>query len=216
MLMKRLDTLRVRGSLLTNAWDHDLPFGENTWTKQKRNTCIFRVSQLKQAGLKSEQKKKWDRLQVLPLSLDKNIREYLSERYALITAKRFYFFRYIVFSGMVCGGYFETVIDGHSPYLQHFTYLIVVLYTIPAIACFLHFVATEDSPKARSSLDTKCNASQRMEGMTEDHEGIFVESMRRNHFRVFLTKWEKRGRRTRDRKNRDNERNKTPAAELLS
>ena len=96
---------------------------------KKRNACIFRVSQLKQARLKSEKKQKWDRLQVLPLSLDKNIREYLSERYALLTAKRFYFFRYIVFSGMVCGGYFETVIDGHSTYLQHFTYLIIVIYT---------------------------------------------------------------------------------------
>ena len=93
------------------------------------HACIFRVSQLKQARLKSEKKQKWDRLQVLPLSLDKNIREYLSERYALLTAKRFYFFRYIVFSGMVCGGYFETVIDGHSTYLQHFTYLIIVIYT---------------------------------------------------------------------------------------
>ena len=53
----------------------------------KKNACIFRVSQLKQARLKSEKKQKWDRLQVLPLSLDKNIREYLSERYALLTAK---------------------------------------------------------------------------------------------------------------------------------
>ena len=44
-----------------------------------------------------------------------------------------------------------------------------------------------------------------MEGMTEDHEGILVEK-----------KWEKRRRRTRGRKNRDWERNKTPAAELLS
>ena len=132
-LMKRLDQvtnlpqfaifLAFRGSLLTNAWDPDSPFGENTWTKQKRNTCIFRVSQLKQARLKSEQKQKWDRLQVLPLSLDKNIREYLSERYALITAKRFYFFRYIVFSGMVCGGYFETVVDSHSLYLRHFLHI---------------------------------------------------------------------------------------------
>ena len=54
---------------------------------KKRNAFIFRVSQLKQARLKSEKKQKWDRLQVLPLSLDKNIREYLSERYALLTAK---------------------------------------------------------------------------------------------------------------------------------
>ena len=100
---------------------------------KKRNACIFRVSQLKQARLKSEKKQEWDRLQVLPLSLDKNIREYLSERYALLTAKRFCFFKYIVFNGMVCGdlcgGYFETVIDGHSTYLQHFTYLIVAIYT---------------------------------------------------------------------------------------
>ena len=153
----------------------------------------------------------------IALSLDKNICEYLSERYALLTAKRFYFFRYIVFSGMVCGGYFETVIDGHSTYLQHFTYLIVFIYIhiIPA-ACFLHFVATEDSLKARSSLETKCNVSQRMEGMTEDHEGIFVDIMPRNHLCLFLTKWEKRRRRTRGRKNRDGERNKTPAAEFLS
>ena len=96
---------------------------------KKRIAFIFRVSQLKQARLKSEKKQKWDRLQVLLLSLDKNIREYLSESYTLLTAKRFYFFRYIVFSGMVCGGYFETVIDGHSTYLQHFTYLIIVIYT---------------------------------------------------------------------------------------
>ena len=56
---------------------------------KKKNACIFRVSQLKQARLKSEKKQKWDRLQVLPLSLDKNIREYLSERYtgALFSAK---------------------------------------------------------------------------------------------------------------------------------
>ena len=68
---------------------------------------------------------------------------------------------------------------------------------IPAIACFLHFVATEDSLKVRSSLETECNASERMEDMTEDLEGIFVNSMRRNHFCLFLTKWEKGGRRAR-------------------
>ena len=97
---------------------------------------------------------------------------------------------------MVCGGYFETVIDGHSPYLQHFTYLIVVL--IPVIACFLHFVATEDSLKARSSLGSMCNASQRMEGMTDDHEGIFADSMcRTDQFSLFLTKWERHGMRAR-------------------
>ena len=39
---------------------------------------------------------------------------------------------------------------------------------------FSHFFATEDSRKARSSLETKCKASQRMEGMSEDHEGILV------------------------------------------
>ena len=100
-----------------------------TQEQKIRNACICRVLQLKQARLKREKKQKWDRLQVLPISLDKNVREYLSERYALITAKRFYFFRYIVFGGMVCGGYFETVIDSHSTYLQHFTYLIVVIYT---------------------------------------------------------------------------------------
>ena len=55
-----------------------------------------------------------------------------------------------------------------------------------------------------------------MEGMTEDHEGIFVDIMPRNHLCLFLTKWEKRRRRTRGRKNRDGERNKTHAAELLS
>ena len=97
--------------------------------EKKRNACICRVLQLKQARLKTEKKQKWDRLQVLPISLDKNVRGYLSERYALITAKLFYFFRYIVFSGMVCAGYFETVVDSHSPYLPHFTYLIVVIYT---------------------------------------------------------------------------------------
>ena len=156
---------------------------------KKRNACIFRVSQLKQARLKSEKKQEWDRLQVLPLSLDKNIREYLSERYALLTAKGFYFFRYIVFSGMVCGGYFETVIDGHRTL---FTALHIFdcsyIHIIPAIACFLHFVTTEDSLKAQSSLETKCNVSQRMEGMTEDHEGIFVDIMPRNHLCLFLTK----------------------------
>ena len=26
-----------------------------------------------------------------------------------------------------------------------------------------------------------------MEGMTDDHEGIFEESLRKNHFRLFLT-----------------------------
>ena len=65
---------------------------------------------------------------------------------------------------------------------------------IPAIACFLHFVATEDSPKARSSFETKCNAFLRMESMTDDHEGTFVDSTRRNHFCLFLTKREKRER----------------------
>ena len=69
---------------------------------------------------------------------------------------------------------------------------------------------------ARSSLETKCNTSQRMEGMSEDHEGILVESIPKNHFRLFSTKWEKRGRHIRDRKKRDGERNKTSAAELLS
>ncbi|CAH3027126.1 unnamed protein product [Porites evermanni] len=38
-----------------------------------------------------------------------------------------------------------------------------------AHACFLHFRLTEDSLKARSSLETKCNASQR-KGMSEGHE----------------------------------------------
>ena len=100
-----------------------------THEQKIRNACICRVLQLKQARLKSEKKQKWDRLQVLPLSLDQNVREYVSERYTLITAKRFYFFRYVVFSGMVPGGYFETLVDSHSPYLPHFTYLIVVIYT---------------------------------------------------------------------------------------
>ena len=59
---------------------------------------------------------------------------------------------------------------------------------------FSHFFATEDSRKVRSSLETKCNASQRMEGMSEDHEGILVESIPKNHFRLFLTKLEKHGR----------------------
>ena len=59
---------------------------------------------------------------------------------------------------------------------------------------FSHFFSTEDSRKARSSLETKCHASQRMEAMSEDHEGILVESIPKNHFRLFLTKWEKRGR----------------------
>ena len=74
---------------------------------------------------------------------------------------------------------------------------------------FSYFFATEDSRKARSSLETKCNASQKMEGMSEDHEGILVESIPKNHFRLFLTKWERRGRHVRDRKKRDGERNKT-------
>ena len=43
--------------------------------------------------------------------------------------------------------------------------------------------------------------------MTENHEGIFVESMSRNHFCPFLTKWKTHGRRTKERKNRDGERN---------
>ena len=58
--------------------------------KKKRNGCICSFAQLKQARLKSGEKQKWHRLQVLPYSLDKNIREYLCERYALITAKRFH------------------------------------------------------------------------------------------------------------------------------
>ena len=76
--------------------------------KKERNPYICRVSQLNQTRLKGGEKQKWDRLQVLPYSLEKNIRKHLSERYALIAAKRFYFFRHIVFSEMVCGGYFET------------------------------------------------------------------------------------------------------------
>ena len=40
--------------------------------------------------------------------------------------------------------------------------------------------------------------------------------MPRNHFCLFLTKWEKGRRHTRGRKNRDGERNKTPATELRS
>ena len=102
-------------------------------------------------------------------------------------------------------------------YLQHITYYYSYTNIISTIACFLHFLATGDSLKARSSLESKCNASQRMESITGDHEGIFVDSMRRNHFCVFLTKWAKRGRRARaNKKNRDGERNNTPAAELLS
>ena len=43
-----------------NAWDYDPPFGEDTREKKgKRNACIFRVSQLKQARLiRSEKRKK--------------------------------------------------------------------------------------------------------------------------------------------------------------
>ena len=81
---------------------------------------------------------------------------------------------------------------------------------------FSHFFSTEDSRVARSSLETKCNTSQRMEGMSEDHEGILVESIPKNHFRLFSTKWEKRGRHIRDGKKRDGEKNKTAPLELLS
>ena len=53
--------------------------------------------------------------------------------------------------------------------------------------------------------------------MTEDHEGIFVDSMSRtDQFCLFLTSWEKRGMHARGRKNRDGEENKTPETELLS
>ena len=52
--------------------------------------------------------------------------------------------------------------------------LISCTHIIHAIAYFLHFVATEYSPKARSSFETKCNALLRMESMTDDHEGTFV------------------------------------------
>ena len=95
------------------------------------------------------------------------------------------------------GAYFRNV----TVYDYSYTHI------IPAITCFLHFVATEDSPKARSSLETKCNASQWMESMTEDFEGIFVDSMRRNHLSLFLTKCEKCGRRVRASKKIDRERN---------
>ena len=92
------------------------------------------------------------------------------------------------FGGLIFGG----------AYFRNFTvYGYSYTYLIPAIACFLHFITTEDSSKARSSFETKCNAFQWMESMTEDHEGIFVDSMRRNHFSLFLTKCEKCGRRAR-------------------
>ena len=48
--------------------------------------------------------------------------------------------------------------------------------------------------------------------MTENHEGIFVESMSRNHFCPFLTKWKTHGRRTKERKNRDG--GETPTTEF--
>ena len=83
-LMKRLDTPSV--PVLTS--DQRVGPWREYMNYKKRNSFIFRVSQLKQARLKSKKKQKWDRLQVLPLSLDKNVREYLSERYALLTAKR--------------------------------------------------------------------------------------------------------------------------------
>ena len=76
----------------------------------------------------------------------------------------------------------EKKVDGHSPLLTAlhiFGCSYLYIHIIPAIACFLHFVTTEDSVKTRSSLGSKCNASQRMESMTDDHEGIFVDSMRR-------------------------------------
>ena len=42
--------------------------------------------------------------------------------------------------------------------------------------------------------------------MSEDHEGILVESIPKNHFRLFSTKWEKRGRHIRDGKKKGKER----------
>ena len=42
-------------------------------------------------------------------------------------------------------------------------------------ACSVHFVSTEDSLKARSSLETKRKAIQRTKSITADHEGIVAD-----------------------------------------
>ena len=101
----------------------------------------------------------------------------------LVHYRSYNLFRYIVFSRWSS----KSLSAALHIYDHSYTHI------IPAIACFLHFVATEDSPKARSSFETKCNAIQRMESMTGDHEGIFVDSTCRNHFSLFLTACEKLG-----------------------
>ena len=58
--------------------------------------------------------------------------------------------------------------SGHRLYLQHLTYSYIFIHNHRP---FVHFVSAEDYPKARSSLETKREASQRAEGITEDHEG---------------------------------------------
>ena len=55
-----------------------------------------------------------------------------------------------------------------------------------------------------------------MESMTEDHKGIFVESMRRNDVFLFFNQVGEAREARESEKNRDGERNKTSAAELLS
>ena len=73
---------------------------------------------------------------------------------------------------------------GHRLNLQHFTFICDYSDTYIITTCFrsAHFVLTEDSLKARSSLEIKSKAFQRTEGMTQDLKGIFVCSMSSSQF----------------------------------
>ena len=64
-----------------------------------------------------------------------------------------------------------------------------------------YFVLSEDSLKARSSLETNRKASQKTEGMTVDLKGIFVCNMGSSHFCLLLPKREMHVRNARARKN---------------
>ena len=105
-------------------------------------------------------------------------RKYVFVRYADIRKTvMFVISSATLFSAAEC-----SIESGHRLYLQHFTFSCILLKPLirnhhnslvsGADYVFVHFVSTEGYPKARSSLETKREASQRVEGVTEHHEGI--------------------------------------------
>ena len=114
---------------------------------------------------------------MLPWNLKKIAREYVFVPYADIRKT----VKFAISSGALFSAAEWSVESGRRLFLQHFTYSCIWLKSfihnhrsslvLEADYVFVHFVSTEDYPEARSSLETKREASQRADGMTKDHEG---------------------------------------------